>query len=873
MKIGYQTVIWGRRIEDLELVLAQLSALGFEGIEFAQAPSELYVRDKGSPDSVRPVRDIQELLHLVRAHGLELLSFAGGTLEERMAFCDDYRPPYLYVDSWDAAAEAALKANPPFTLAIHPHAFMPIRFLEHAEKFLNAFDTPKLRNYVKFLPDTAHLTVAEADIADAIRRYKNRLAAVHFKDWRPSFGRYSHRYARGFVPLGEGIVAWGKASRLEDEGIIDVLQEIGYDGWIVAELDSSPGPIFDCVVASAEWLANKSLMEFPDLGKLDKNLVLSRLAKPATICPPEIELKFLQILNEAAGRGIPAFYNSVITAFAQTIPAHLVKLWITRPEESYMFLVSARGLPGVEQLDHLEMSGGCMGEFARENRPKAFDLAKPENAKRFEDQTLLASLTAVGATRMLSIPILNPANAHHLRYIVNIFPKAEAPEVGLDTLFRLGQHVASFADFFLDELCAETAGMTSYLCTQSQTRSELMGNLQRHLLKVFNCEGAQIFLVNDGRDRLEAACPGVTDWTVPVGKQFYRKGEGLTGKAWQERDMLFSSATNTDSRANNISCEKKLSPGRREGVFATIAKRRDEVLGVIRLTNKRDMLDPVCSTMFNDDDAAVLDAIIQAAVPRLELLRTNERQLKALGRMTHEFQGPIVAIRGAVQLMQRRIKVNSWSAQKMFGQDYLSDIWNWTDLLITQVEAADIFRRSREGITPNFSPTLLLKDVIAPAIHQVHLLLQERDYAQDRIRHGNFTDIPPLLIDRGQFRQVIFNLLSNAIKYSQDRATFRVEIESGKIGSDYIIWFSDYGIGINPELKEAVFEPGFRAPEAARKDVNNQGLGLSVVQAILQAHGGRIKLTGFNKPTRFTIHLPETLERNPPKGAIVSKNL
>jgi len=549
------------------------------------------------------------------------------------------------------------------------------------------------------------------------------------------------------------------------------------------------------------------------------------------------------------------------------IPSQLVKLWIFSPEESQMYLVSARGMSSVKQLNHLRSNGGCIGKVAQEKRPIKFDLTQPPDATSFEDKEVLAALHV---KEMLSIPVLNPTNAHHLRYVINIFPEPGAPGIGLDSLFHLGQHVAAFSDSVLDELCAEAAGMISYQCSQSTTRRELMESLRRLLLSKFDCEGAQIFLVNDSRNRLQEACPGVTEWTVPTEQRYYRKGDGLTGKAWSERDMIFAQAAHLDQRATPASCEKDLSPDRRECVFATMAKRRDEVLGVIRLTNKRGTPGSICSTMFNDDDAAVLDSIIQAAVPRLELLRTNERQLKALGRMTHEFQGPIVAIRGAVQLMQESMREHSWSAKLMFGEDYLSDIWNWSDVLITQVDAANSFRRSKEGLTPSVSKTLLLKEVIAPAIHQVHSLLEEGGYAPERIRYGTFDDIPPLLIDRGQFRQVVFNMLSNAIKYAQDRTTFRVEIESGKIGSDYIIWCSDYGIGISPDLKEAIFEPGFRAPEAALKHVSSQGLGLSVVRAILDAHGGRIQLTGYRKPTRFTIYLPDSLERTAPKGAVLA---
>ncbi|MEK7361936.1 MAG: TIM barrel protein, partial [Pseudomonadota bacterium] len=98
-------------------------------------------------------------------------------------------------------AELALKKDPPFTLAIHPHLFMPIRSMIHVDELLKEYNSKEQRKYVKFIPDTAHLTIVEDDPAQAIRKYKDHLAAIHFKDWLPHFGRYSHRYARGFMPL------------------------------------------------------------------------------------------------------------------------------------------------------------------------------------------------------------------------------------------------------------------------------------------------------------------------------------------------------------------------------------------------------------------------------------------------------------------------------------------------------------------------------------------------------------------------------------------------------------------------------------------------------------------------------------------------
>jgi signal transduction histidine kinase len=158
--------------------------------------------------------------------------------------------------------------------------------------------------------------------------------------------------------------------------------------------------------------------------------------------------------------------------------------------------------------------------------------------------------------------------------------------------------------------------------------------------------------------------------------------------------------------------------------------------------------------------------------------------------------------------------------------------------------------------------TLLLKDVVAPAVNHVGLLLREKRFKDVDIHYGYFADIPALWIDCYQFQQVFFNLLSNAIKYA-GRDTLRVLIEGGVHGRQFVIWFSDWGMGVPQGLKESIFLPGFRSQRAKESDVAGQGIGLSVVRNIVRAHGGDIVLTGHERPTLFEISLPQTL-RFPP---------
>jgi signal transduction histidine kinase len=102
--------------------------------------------------------------------------------------------------------------------------------------------------------------------------------------------------------------------------------------------------------------------------------------------------------------------------------------------------------------------------------------------------------------------------------------------------------------------------------------------------------------------------------------------------------------------------------------------------------------------------------------------------------------------------------------------------------------------------------------------------------------------------------QVIGNLLSNAVKYTPEGS--RVSVTAGRQGDDVWIQVSDTGIGIAPEEQAHIFTPFYRGSANARFD-DGMGLGLSIAQDLVAAHGGR--LTVMSQPgagSQFTIWLP-----------------
>ncbi len=115
-------------------------------------------------------------------------------------------------------------------------------------------------------------------------------------------------------------------------------------------------------------------------------------------------------------------------------------------------------------------------------------------------------------------------------------------------------------------------------------------------------------------------------------------------------------------------------------------------------------------------------------------------------------------------------------------------------------------------------------------------------------------DGPPLRVDRLRMLQVFDNLISNAIKFTDPGGNVHVTARCD--GDEWRIDVADSGIGIPTEELDRIFERFFRASNARIEAVPGTGLGLSVVQAIVDVHGGRLEVQSTpGKGTTFSVYL------------------
>lgn len=121
-------------------------------------------------------------------------------------------------------------------------------------------------------------------------------------------------------------------------------------------------------------------------------------------------------------------------------------------------------------------------------------------------------------------------------------------------------------------------------------------------------------------------------------------------------------------------------------------------------------------------------------------------------------------------------------------------------------------------------------------------------------------DLPLLEIDRVLISDALLNLLDNALKYSLENKeiTIRVWKENGYI----VISVKDNGIGIPKEHHERLFEPLYRVNDPSLPRIDGNGLGLTFVKSVVQAHKGKIALDSVvGRGSEFRLYLPFERER------------
>jgi PAS domain S-box-containing protein len=209
------------------------------------------------------------------------------------------------------------------------------------------------------------------------------------------------------------------------------------------------------------------------------------------------------------------------------------------------------------------------------------------------------------------------------------------------------------------------------------------------------------------------------------------------------------------------------------------------------------------------------------------------QQLRAyfLANISHEFRTPLAALHASVELLLEELEdLSRAEIGELLNSIHLS-VTGLETLIDNLLESTSIeagrFRIRRRATEFN--------TVVVEAARMVQPLLDRRHQTLVINETAHF---PPINIDPTRMTQVMVNLLSNASKYSPVNETIELSLE--KLDDGHLRGaVADRGPGISPAEQETLFRRFVRLPSG--DDVQyGVGLGLSVVKAIVEEHGGEV---------------------------------
>ncbi len=260
---------------------------------------------------------------------------------------------------------------------------------------------------------------------------------------------------------------------------------------------------------------------------------------------------------------------------------------------------------------------------------------------------------------------------------------------------------------------------------------------------------------------------------------------------------------------------------------------------------------------FSDEDVELLQSLGHHAVIALEHARLFEeagqaRALQEAQRMkgeflsviSHELAGPLTAISGYAHVL--REMAPDESTVKNIGRVMAENSQALARMIEDLVELSSI----ESG---RFSLRIESVDLAALARAVAESFVVQSD--EHRLVVVAAPDLPPIAADPDRVRQILGNLLSNAVRYSPDGGEVRVRLWRAKDSVNVEV--ADEGLGIAPENLARVFEPFYREPSCRSFRRRGAGLGLAIVQQLVDAHGGAIQARSEpGRGSRFTFTLP-----------------
>jgi len=246
-------------------------------------------------------------------------------------------------------------------------------------------------------------------------------------------------------------------------------------------------------------------------------------------------------------------------------------------------------------------------------------------------------------------------------------------------------------------------------------------------------------------------------------------------------------------------------------------------------------------------------AVLSVSVFMISINAQRSKQLAAqqmdfVATVSHELRTPIAVIRSAAQNLSAGVIQDPARAQK-YGELIDTEGRRLTDMVEEVLEFAGISGGKRQfAMVPTDIGRLTL-DVM----QSCDALIREAGFVVETAVAPN---LPLVNLDESAYRRALNNLVTNALKYAGDGKWLGVTVFQAP-DRQIAVTVADKGRGIDPKDLPHVFDAFYRGAYAKDRQIHGNGLGLSLVKRIVDAHGGSVSVQTSAAGTTFTMKFSE----------------